>query len=94
MLNPRPLLQGPISVTEFVCSARPGARAYPEAHRRWSLSYVQRGTFGCRCGSRHHELVPGAVLRGRPADEYTCSHVHHDGGDACLAVFGTRAARG
>lgn len=87
MLQKRPFLHGPLSVTEFICSAGPGDRPFAEQHRGWSVSYVQRGSFGCRCGSRHHELVPGALLLGRPGEEYTCTHDHHQGGDACLAVF-------
>jgi AraC-like DNA-binding protein len=87
MLTSRPLLRGPVSVVEYHCSAGPEAQPFAEQHDAWSVSYVQRGSFGCRCGGAHHELVPGSVLLGRPGDEYTCTHEHHLGGDVCLAVF-------
>ncbi|MES2940423.1 MAG: helix-turn-helix domain-containing protein [Pseudomonadota bacterium] len=87
MLTTRPLLAGPLTVVEFACAAGPDDRPYAEAHRGWSVSYVHRGSFGCRCGARHDELVPGALLLGRPGDEYTCTHDHRHGGDTCLAVF-------
>jgi AraC family transcriptional regulator len=87
MLTSRPLLRGPISVVEYHCSAGPEEQPFTEQHDAWSVSYVQRGSFGCRCGGAHHELVPGSVLLGRPGDEYTCTHEHHLGGDVCLAVF-------
>lgn len=87
MLTASTLLQGPVSVVEYHCSAGPEERPFTEQHGAWSVSYVQRGSFGCRCGGVHHELVPGAVLLGRPGDEYTCTHEHHLGGDVCLAVF-------
>jgi AraC family transcriptional regulator len=78
---------GPISVHTYRCSAEPGQPAYAEQHLAWSASYVMRGSFGCDCRGRHAELVPGAVLLGRPGDEFTCTHDHHAGGDECLAFF-------
>jgi AraC family transcriptional regulator len=87
MLTARALLSGPVSVVEYACSAGPEDRPFAELHEAWSVSYVQRGSFGCRCGGLHHELVPGSVLVGRPGDEYTCTHEHHLGGDVYLAVF-------
>jgi AraC-like DNA-binding protein len=86
MPQTRTLIEGPVTVVEYRCDAGPHDRAYWEAHQGWSVSFVQRGTFGCHCRGRVHELVPGSVLLGRPGDEYRCTHDHHGGGDECLAV--------
>lgn len=85
MLQAQPLADGPLAVTLFRCSAPQGERPVTEQHGGWSAAYVLRGSFGCRCRGRHHELVPGALLLGRPGDEFTCTHEHHAGGDECLA---------
>jgi AraC family transcriptional regulator len=87
MLESQTLLRGPVSVVEFRCGAGPEDRPYVEQHQAWSVSYVQRGSFSCACRGRHYELVPGAVLVGRPGDEYRCTHDHRAGGDVCLAFF-------
>jgi len=83
----RTLLRGPVSVREYRCTAGPHDRPFAEYHSGWSVSYVQRGSFGCRCLGATHDLVPGSVLVGRPGDEYVCTHDHHEGGDECLAFF-------
>jgi AraC-like DNA-binding protein len=54
-------------------------------HVRHSISYVRRGSFGCRTGGRAYELVAGALFVGRPGQEYTATHEHHGGGDECLS---------
>ncbi|MFL6661169.1 MAG: helix-turn-helix domain-containing protein [Rhizobacter sp.] len=87
MARIRKLLEGPLCVVDYRCDAGPGARPFVEQHRGWSVSYVRRGSFGCRCGGRSFELVPGSLLVGRPGDEYVCTHEHHAGGDECLAFF-------
>jgi AraC-like DNA-binding protein len=87
MPDVRTLLRGPVSVHEYRCTAGPHDRPFAECHGGWSVSYVQRGSFGCRSLGANHELVPGSVLLGRPGDEYVCTHDHHDGGDECLAFF-------
>lgn len=74
-----------LSVVEYLCDARPGDRPFPEVHADHSISFVRRGSFGCLSGGRRHELVAGAVLVGRPGDEYTCTHEHHAGGDECVS---------
>jgi AraC family transcriptional regulator len=76
---------GPLSVAAYHCDARPGDVPFPEIHAGYSLSYVRCGTFGYRCRGAHQELVPGAVLVGRPGDEYQATHDHHGGGDECLS---------
>ena len=75
-----------LSVYGFRCSAGPADRPFAEVHRRHSLSYVRRGSFGCRTLGAEHELVAGAVMVGRPGQEYTATHEHHGCGDECLSV--------
>jgi AraC family transcriptional regulator len=79
------LHSGYISAYNYVCDAGPADRPYAEAHASHSLSYVRKGSFGCRCGRRRDELVSGSVLIGRPGDEYICLHDQYDGGDECLS---------
>ena len=74
-----------VSVYDYRCEAGPGDRPYMELHQRFSVSYVHRGTFGYRVRGRAYELVAGAVLIGRPGDEYMCTHDHNAGGDECLS---------
>ena len=75
-----------LSVYSYRCSAGPADRPFAELHARHSLSYVRRGSFGCRTLGREHELVAGAVLVGRPGREYMATHEHHGCGDECLSV--------
>jgi AraC-like DNA-binding protein len=72
-------------VTDYRCGAGPEDRPFVELHDDHSLSYVRRGSFGCRTLGRAHELVAGAILIGHPGDEYMCTHDHHAGGDECLS---------
>jgi AraC-like DNA-binding protein len=81
------LLQRPsISVSDFRCDAAAGDVPFTEQHRCHSISYVRKGSFGCRSRGRSFELVAGSVLIGYPGDEYSCSH-DHCGGDECLSFF-------
>ncbi len=57
-----------------------------ERHRSHSVSYVRKGSFGCRTRGRFFELVAGSILVGHPGDEYTCTH-DHVCGDECLSFF-------
>jgi AraC-like DNA-binding protein len=85
-MTPRTELHGGcVRVLDYRCEAGPADRPYAELHRDHSLSYVRKGSFGCRCRGRQHELVAGAVMIGRPGDEYICTHEHHAGGDECLS---------
>lgn len=81
----RLLHDGAVRVVEYLCDAGPHEPPAREAFGAWTLAYVRRGSFGCQCGRRRFELVPGSWLVGRPGDEYTCTHAHHDGGDECLS---------
>src|SRR5919198_5357653 len=75
-----------LSVYSYRCNAGPADRPYVEIQGRYSLSYVRRGSFGCRTLGAEHELVPGAVMVGRPGREYIATHEHHGGGDECLSI--------
>jgi AraC-like DNA-binding protein len=82
-----PLLQrNSISVSDFRCSAGPDDTPFVEQHRCHSVSYVRKGSFGCKCRGRRFELVAGSVMVGHPGDEFTCSH-DHVCGDECLSFF-------
>jgi len=76
---------GPISVIDYRCTAGPGDSPYTEIHQRHSLSYVRKGSFGCRARGQTFELIAGSVLVGHEGDEYLCTHEHYRGGDECLS---------
>ncbi|KJC33595.1 transcriptional regulator [Bradyrhizobium sp. LTSP885] len=75
-----------ITVNEFCCTAEPGDKTFVEQFANHSVSYVRKGSFGCHCRGRFHELVAGSFLIGHPGDEYTCTH-DHVVGDECLSFF-------
>src|SRR5487761_1903223 len=75
-----------ISVTDFRCSAAQGDAPFVEQYRCHSVSYVRKGSFGCRTRGRAFELVAGSILVGFPGDEYVCTH-DHVCGDECLSFF-------
>jgi len=75
-----------ISVTEFRCTAGPDDKPFAEEFPAHSISYVRKGSFGCHCRGRSHELVAGSMLIGFPGDEYVCTH-DHVVGDECLSFF-------
>ncbi|MGH8505319.1 MAG: helix-turn-helix domain-containing protein [Stenotrophobium sp.] len=74
-----------LSVLDYRCSTGPGDQPYTEVHASHSLSYVRKGSFGCRANGRMHELVAGSLMIGHPGDEYLCTHEHHVCGDECLS---------
>jgi AraC-like DNA-binding protein len=73
-----------ISVSEFRCTAEPGDKPFAEQFLCHSVSYVRKGSFGCKSRGRTFDLVTGSVLVGFPGDEYVCSH-DHVCGDECLS---------
>ena len=75
-----------ISVSDFRCTAAPGEKPFTEHYACHSISYVRKGSFGCHCRGRFHELVAGSILVGHPGDEYSCTH-DHVVGDECLSFF-------
>jgi AraC family transcriptional regulator len=74
-----------LSVMDYRCSAAPGDKSFMELFSVHSISYVRKGSFGCRLRGRSCELVPGSLLVGHAGDEYSCTHDHHAGGDECLS---------
>jgi hypothetical protein len=76
---------GSVQISDYRCTAGPGDLPAAEEHRAFTLSFVRRGSFGCRTRGRTFELVPGAFLVGHPGDEYLCTHDHHICGDECLS---------
>lgn len=74
-----------ILVIDYRCDAGPHDQPFLERHRHYSVSYVRRGSFGCRVRGESFELVAGSVLVGHPGDEYMCTHDHHLCGDECLS---------
>jgi AraC-like DNA-binding protein len=86
-MNQTTLLQrGRITVSDFRCTAGPGARPFAEQYACHSISYVRKGSFGCHFRGRFHELVAGSILVGHPGDDYICTH-DHVCGDECLSFF-------
>ena len=75
-----------ITVSDFRCTAGPGAKPFAEQYDCHSISYVRKGSFGCHFRGRFHELVAGSILVGHPGDDYTCTH-EHVCGDECLSFF-------
>ena len=75
-----------ITVSDFRCSAGPDDTPFVEQHTCHSISYVRKGSFGCRSRGRFFELVAGSILVGHPGDEYVCTH-DHVCGDECMSFF-------
>jgi len=74
-----------ISVIHYRCTAGPDSAPFVESHAAHSISFVRKGTFGCRTRGEWFELVAGSVLVGYPGDEYMCTHDHHTCGDECIS---------
>jgi len=86
MIRTTLLQRDSISVSEFRCTAEPGDKPFAEQYACHSVSYVRKGSFGCHCRGRFHELVAGSILVGHPGDDYVCTH-DHVAGDECLSFF-------
>ena len=78
------LQRASISVVDYRCSVGPTDKPFPEHHDRFTVSYVRKGSFGCRTRGESFDLVTGSVLVGHPGDEYICTHEHVHG-DECLS---------
>jgi AraC family transcriptional regulator len=78
------LRHGAISVIDYRCTVGPADTPYVERHDTFSLSYVRKGSFGCRTRGKSFELVAGSILVGYPGDEFLCTHDHVHG-DECLS---------
>lgn len=79
------LQQRDLTVIDYHCQRHASDRAFEEVHTCHSLSYVRRGSFGCRTLGSHFELAAGSFFIGFPGDTFTCTHEHHNGGDECLS---------
>jgi AraC-like DNA-binding protein len=79
------LARGPITVVDYRCAAGPADKPYAELHEHFSISYVRKGSLACETQGRVFELLTGSLLIGRPGDEFTCTHEHHECGDECLS---------
>jgi AraC family transcriptional regulator len=76
-----------LTVGTWTCPYGPHDRPFVEVNAGWRLSYVHRGSFGCRARGREFEFVAGSVKVARPGDEYVATHEHHHGcGDECVSV--------
>ncbi len=73
-----------IAAIDYRCALGPRDRPFLERHEGYSLSYVRKGSFGCRSNGAAFELVAGSVLVGYPGDEYMCTHDHAES-DECLS---------
>lgn len=79
-----------LAVIDYRCDLGPHSKPFVESHSKFTISYVRRGTFGCRMRGETFELVAGSLLVGHPGDEYMCTHDHHVCGDECLSFQLTR----
>ncbi len=77
--------RGPVTVYDYRCDSGPGSKPFTEQHQCHSLSFVRKGSFGCRTRGKSFEFVAGSVMVGNPGDEYVCTHEHHQCGDECLS---------
>jgi AraC family transcriptional regulator len=84
MLTTTVLRSESLSVIDYKCRVGPDERPFVEVHSHFSVSYVRKGSFGCRALGRAHELIAGSVLIGHAGDEYVCTHDHVDA-DECLS---------
>lgn len=74
-----------LTVIDYRCSAQVGDIPYLEHHHRHSLSFVRRGSFGCRTLGREFQLSTGSFFIGFPGDAYLCTH-EHACKDECLSI--------
>ena len=63
-----------------------------EAAGRYSISFVDGGSFSIRSQQGVHELRPGDVLITRPGAVYSCRHAEPYPDDVCLSVSWLRGA--
>ena len=57
------LKSGSLAVFDYRCTAGPHDRPYVEMHGGYSVSYVRRGSFGCKTQGGDFELVAGSILQ-------------------------------
>lgn len=80
-----PLASGPgWRVSDIVCTAGPGDRAFEEEHPHHCIAIVRSGTFRYRSAQGSAVLAPGSLLLGNRGACFECGH-EHAAGDRCLA---------
>lgn len=79
------LQRSAMTVVDYRCDASPTDTPFVEAHVDFSVSYVRRGSFGCRAYGQTFDLVAGSIVVGHAGDEFMCTHDHHGCGDECLS---------
>ena len=71
-------------VSDIVCTAGPGDRAFEEQHDACCIALVTEGSFQYRTAQGDAVLAPGALLLGNEGACFECGH-EHGAGDRCLA---------
>jgi AraC family transcriptional regulator len=71
-------------ISEYVCTARPGDRAFEERHKHVTVAAVVAGLFTYRADTGAALLHPGAFLLGNFGTCFECGH-DHSSGDRCIA---------
>lgn len=72
------------AVSDVVCSAGPGDRAFEERHADACIALVTEGTFQYRTTAGATVLGPGSMLLGDHGQCFECGH-DHGRGDRCIA---------
>lgn len=85
MVTKTELSRGSITAIDYRCGTETTEPPFVEVHETFSVSYVRRGSFGYRVNGETHQLVAGAVVIGRPGQEFLCTHDHEICGDECLS---------
>jgi len=85
MVTRTELTRGSITAIDYRCGADSTEPPFVEMHETYSVSYVRKGSFGYRVNGRTQQLVAGAVVIGRPDQEFLCTHDHEICGDECLS---------
>lgn len=81
----RSLASGPgWHVSDIVCTAGPGDRAFEEEHPHHCIAIVRSGSFRYRSSQGSTVLAPGSLLLGNRGACFECGH-EHGAGDRCLA---------
>lgn len=71
-------------VSDVVCTAGPGDRAFEERHGSMCIALVTSGTFEYRAAQGASLMSPGSLLLGNAGTCFECGH-SHGRGDRCLS---------
>jgi AraC-like DNA-binding protein len=71
-------------VSEYICGAGPGDRAFEERHESFTVAAVVEGVFKYRANTGTALLHSGAFLLGNNGTSFECGH-EHSAGDRCIA---------